>query len=415
MTIGEFQKQCELYPYSIERFELLKECKEVELESVYIEQLRFVNENKSVIDPSTNYLIEASEEVYDKIFTEHKYRAGNIFTRIIGAICRLLRSAANFFHKLSGNASKQFKEADFVYKSLNKLSGDDPKWDSIIDIVKTAKNKLNRTCYAFSDGIGRAKFQWNVPIKKLHTDDVININFALSKDVIRFYPGDHVDIITPEFVTKLRKIFDMPADRLEPYIQDILGNMTNQGRVFKIDFSAETFVKIGEELQEIAENIASLQNNDDGKNSSALNELYTKLNTVIANTISVYNSINTYRKEVTFGISKLFRSESAPIITSPNITSAFTDAVKDNNVRLIRIMMKDSLLLDPSFKQFDEMNRLAKDVPGLYDEHDGRELDEDPSHWNDDYMNELMVQVISNFSHERVELLKKVVAHLKTK
>lgn len=95
------------------------------------------------------------------------------------------------------------------------------------------------------------------------------------------------------------------------------------------------------------------------------------------------------------------------------VTHYFTDAVKSKNVLRIRIMMKDSLIYDPTFKDYKEMERLAADVQGLYDKHDGRKFREDRTVWDDDYMNELMVQVVNNFSHERLAHLQEVVRYLR--
>ncbi|MDR1320698.1 MAG: hypothetical protein LBK56_04640 [Gracilibacteraceae bacterium] len=94
------------------------------------------------------------------------------------------------------------------------------------------------------------------------------------------------------------------------------------------------------------------------------------------------------------------------------VTNAFRNAVSAGNVMGIHIMMKDSLLVDPTFAEFDEMSRLAA-VSGLYDQHDGRELKSDKSEWNDDYMDKLMVQVVGNFSPERLDHLKEVVRYLR--
>jgi hypothetical protein len=95
------------------------------------------------------------------------------------------------------------------------------------------------------------------------------------------------------------------------------------------------------------------------------------------------------------------------------ITNSFREAVSNSNVKGIRIMMKDSLLVDPTFAEFNEMSRLASSVIGLYDQHDGRELQNDISTWDDNYMDKLMVQVVSNFSKDRLEHLKAVVKHLR--
>ena len=93
--------------------------------------------------------------------------------------------------------------------------------------------------------------------------------------------------------------------------------------------------------------------------------------------------------------------------------NAFHQTVESNNIRRIRIMMKNSLLVDPSFKEFHEMEKATRGVKGLWDEHDGgKEFITDKSKWNNDYMNEVMVKVVSNFSHERINHLKEVVRYL---
>lgn len=95
------------------------------------------------------------------------------------------------------------------------------------------------------------------------------------------------------------------------------------------------------------------------------------------------------------------------------VTNAFREAVNSKDIRLVRIIMEDSLLNDLTFSDFEQMNIEAKNLEGLYDEHDGRELNlENPSIWDDDYMNKLMVQVVRNFSKERVDHLKKVIRKL---
>lgn len=95
------------------------------------------------------------------------------------------------------------------------------------------------------------------------------------------------------------------------------------------------------------------------------------------------------------------------------LTNAFYEAVKSGNVRRVRIMMQDSLLVDPTFTEFNAMEKAAASMAGLYDEHDGKEFVEDRTLWNDDYMDKVMVKVLSNFSHERIEHLKEVVRYLR--
>lgn len=96
------------------------------------------------------------------------------------------------------------------------------------------------------------------------------------------------------------------------------------------------------------------------------------------------------------------------------LTNAFYEAVNSNDVCLVRIMMKDSLLVDLTFKEFEEMEKVAtQSMKDLYDEHDGRKFELNEENWNDKYMNKQMVQVVNNFSHERIKHLKDVVHYLR--
>lgn len=95
------------------------------------------------------------------------------------------------------------------------------------------------------------------------------------------------------------------------------------------------------------------------------------------------------------------------------LPNAFIEAVNDKNIRSIRIMMKNSLLVDTTFKEFNEMERMVSGLQEVYVPHDGQELITDKSQWNEDYISRVMAQVIGNFSHERVNHLKEVVRYLR--
>lgn len=95
------------------------------------------------------------------------------------------------------------------------------------------------------------------------------------------------------------------------------------------------------------------------------------------------------------------------------LTNTFYEAVKANDVDRVRIMMKNSLLVDPTFDEFHEMEKVASSMTGLYDKYDGKKFIEDKSQWNNDYMDKIMVNVLFNFSHERIEHIKDVVRYLR--
>ena len=98
-----------------------------------------------------------------------------------------------------------------------------------------------------------------------------------------------------------------------------------------------------------------------------------------------------------------------------NLTNAFFEAVDKKNIRRLRIMMKDSLLVDLSFKQFNEMSKYVKNIEGMYDEHDDKKcpFEEDKSKWDKNYMDKQMTQLfIGNFSKKRIEHIKKVIDYI---
>lgn len=95
------------------------------------------------------------------------------------------------------------------------------------------------------------------------------------------------------------------------------------------------------------------------------------------------------------------------------LPNAFIEAVNNKNIRSIRIMMKNSLLVDTTFREFNEMDRAVSGIPEVYVPHDGKELIDDKSQWNEEYISRVMTQVIGNFSHERVDHMKEVVRFLR--
>lgn len=79
----------------------------------------------------------------------------------------------------------------------------------------------------------------------------------------------------------------------------------------------------------------------------------------------------------------------------------------------VRICLADDLLVDPTGKGFDILEKYAmKTMKNLYDEHDGEKLKLDTDSWNVDYLDRQMVVVIRNFSKERVDLLKRMVRYI---
>lgn len=85
------------------------------------------------------------------------------------------------------------------------------------------------------------------------------------------------------------------------------------------------------------------------------------------------------------------------------ITPEFRRAVKERNLLRIRIMMKDSLLIDKSADLFNEMNKYAKNQ-GIYVwTKNGKEFDVLPEDsWDESLLNSELVKLINDFTIKRV-------------
>lgn len=98
-------------------------------------------------------------------------------------------------------------------------------------------------------------------------------------------------------------------------------------------------------------------------------------------------------------------------ILNESLTEEFRDAVSAKNVLRVRIMMGNSLLYDMTFRTFKEEASAAKNLDGLYDKYDGKAFKPE-SEWDKSYLDRQMVELIDNFSHERIEHIKKIIAEL---
>lgn len=93
------------------------------------------------------------------------------------------------------------------------------------------------------------------------------------------------------------------------------------------------------------------------------------------------------------------------------LSPEFNAAIKSGNLLRTRIMLKDSLIVDPTFAQFNELLAQARrELPNLLVPHDGEILEDDKTRWNTDLMNTELVEIVHNFSEVRIDHLKKVIA-----
>lgn len=94
------------------------------------------------------------------------------------------------------------------------------------------------------------------------------------------------------------------------------------------------------------------------------------------------------------------------------ISSEFAQAVRDKNLLRIRIMLKDSLLVDKTFRSFDEMQAYAstQDASPWVDADMPLEKVEKP--WTEDTMNYELTALVNDFTKEHVNYVKSIIADI---
>lgn len=93
------------------------------------------------------------------------------------------------------------------------------------------------------------------------------------------------------------------------------------------------------------------------------------------------------------------------------LSPEFNSAVKAGNLLRVRIMLKDSLIVDPTFVQFNELFAYARQaLPELLVPFDHGSLEDERSKWDKDLMNLELVEIVNNFSEARIDHLKKVIS-----
>lgn len=94
------------------------------------------------------------------------------------------------------------------------------------------------------------------------------------------------------------------------------------------------------------------------------------------------------------------------------VSEKFKNTVASGNLENIRLSLCNALILDTTFRDFAEMEKLAATVPGLYVPYDKGPMDKNPAHWNDDYLGSQKVELEFNFCPERIEHVKAVARKL---
>lgn len=92
-----------------------------------------------------------------------------------------------------------------------------------------------------------------------------------------------------------------------------------------------------------------------------------------------------------------------------SVSKEFMDIVAQGDKNAVRTSLANYMILDRSYKLFDESFSYAQSKMDIIDAHDGQELTQDRKKWTEEYLNEQLVAVVINFSKERIAHIKQVI------
>lgn len=92
-----------------------------------------------------------------------------------------------------------------------------------------------------------------------------------------------------------------------------------------------------------------------------------------------------------------------------SVSTEFMDIVAQGDKNAVRTSLANYMILDRSYKLFDESFSYASSKMDIVDKHDGKELTPDREKWTEEYLNKQLVAVVINFSEERISHIKQVI------
>lgn len=93
-----------------------------------------------------------------------------------------------------------------------------------------------------------------------------------------------------------------------------------------------------------------------------------------------------------------------------SVSSEFKSVVEQGDLIAARSYLTNYLIGEDDYSLFDEALAYASERLPVIQEDDGSDIEENKSLWTKDYLNGLLVKVVSNFSEKRINHIKEVAS-----
>ncbi len=95
------------------------------------------------------------------------------------------------------------------------------------------------------------------------------------------------------------------------------------------------------------------------------------------------------------------------------VSNEFKEVVQEKDILKVRIMLKDSLLIDRSFTTFEELVNYAQKLGlDVWVDSSDDSIEKVKRPWTVDLMNDELTLLISDFTKERVDYIKQIIREI---
>lgn len=91
------------------------------------------------------------------------------------------------------------------------------------------------------------------------------------------------------------------------------------------------------------------------------------------------------------------------------ISKEFQENIESGDIMNVRSALLDDLIIDRTFKTFNEDYKVASEKLNVLVSYDGEPFETDPEKWDKEYLNQQKVALMVNFSKERIAHLQEVI------
>lgn len=312
LTFGDFIKEAEMFQYSQENFNLIKEASELNLMALYIENQSFMIDNKENIETMTEgFLMEsASENDYESVLHEYQEKAAifgkNIaerFKKIWVTFVSFLKKMLSKVKRVQSDTEKLLSDLDDTFQKIT--PSDLEKINDMVDkaakesgivlhenqrVLNTKKKKFKFFHKINNDGV-RSKLESVLINGSVHVE-IGSVKWAFNQNQITEFMNKIVDdAYVVKNISKIRKMMDSYQA------------MNIKNGIWIVSDSEE-LERLIQTLEEYRDNKAnrSIVTDTDLDLYKSINPIFSDAMKVCADTIKVYNGVMNYRMKIYNGL-----------------------------------------------------------------------------------------------------------------